>query len=60
MPILSDEMLKDLSHAYSSSDVLDLLDVDTFELLLALRDKIAENLDKFDLKPVDCACNDNL
>lgn len=51
---ISDEILRDLSHAYSSTDVLELLDIDTFELVLALREKIAENLEKFDLKPVDC------
>jgi|CoawatStandDraft_6_1074263.scaffolds.fasta_scaffold00989_7 hypothetical protein len=53
MPILSDEQLGDLAHAYSCDQIIDLLDVEPITLLLALRSEVQDNIEKFNLLPVD-------
>ena len=54
MPRLSEEILSDLASAYTSEQVLDLLEIDTQELLSILIDQLEDNLHKFELRPVDC------
>ncbi len=56
MPVatLSEEQLRDLADAYSCEQIIDLLDIDSLTLLDFFREYVEENLDKFNLRPVDC------
>jgi hypothetical protein len=58
MPQLSDEQLRDLSLAYSCDEILDILDIEPYELLLILKDRVEENIYEFNLRPVDCITDD--
>tara|TARA_R110002020_G_scaffold18907_3_gene65292 strand:+ start:6784 stop:6966 length:183 start_codon:yes stop_codon:yes gene_type:complete len=51
---LSDEQLLDISLAYSSEEILDILEIETLELADLLKERINENILKFNLRPVDC------
>ena len=55
MPVatLSEEQLRDIA-AYSCEQIIDLLDIDSLTLLDFFREYVEENLDKFNLRPVDC------
>ncbi len=52
--ILSEEQLRDIADAYSCEQIIDLLDIDSLTLLDFFREYVEENLDKFNLRPVDC------
>ena len=52
MDTLSEEQLLDISQAYSCEEIVDLLDIDS--LIDLLREELAENIHKFNLRPVDC------
>ena len=54
MAILSEEQLRDIADAYSCEQIIDLLDIDSLTLLDFFREYVEENLDKFNLRPVDC------
>jgi hypothetical protein len=56
MPVvtLSEEQLRDIADAYSCEQIIDLLDIDSLTLLDFFREYVEENLDKFNLRPVDC------
>lgn len=54
MATLSEEQLRDLADAYSCEQIIDLLDIDSLTLLDFFREYVEENLDKFNLRPVDC------
>ena len=56
MPVatLSEEQLRDLADAYSCEQIIDLLNIDSLTLLDFFREYVEENLDKFNLRPVDC------
>jgi len=54
MPRLSDEQLTDLAEAYTIEELVEILELDALELLDLLRDKLEENIHKFNLRPVDC------
>jgi|TARA_R100000479_G_scaffold170392_1_gene112995 hypothetical protein len=51
---LSEEQLRDIADAYSCEQIIDLLDIDSLTLLDFFREYVEENLDKFNLRPVDC------
>jgi|TARA_R100001086_G_C11837513_1_gene258233 hypothetical protein len=51
---LSEEQLRDIADAYSCEQIIDLLDIDSITLLDFFREYVEENLDKFNLRPVDC------
>jgi hypothetical protein len=52
--ILSEEQLRDIADAYSCEQIIDLLDIDSLTLLDFFREYVEDNLDKFNLRPVDC------
>ena len=52
--ILSEEQLGDIAEAYSCEQIIDLLEIDSLTLLDFFREYVEENLDKFNLRPVDC------
>ena len=52
-PTLSKEQLLDISLAYSSEEILEVLGIETLELAQMLQERIEENLYKFNLRPVD-------
>jgi hypothetical protein len=54
MPQLSDEMLGDIAEAHSPEAIVEILDLDSLELLLAFRERVQEQLIKFEVRPVDC------
>jgi hypothetical protein len=56
MPVatLSEEQLRDIADAYSCEQIIDLLDIDSLTLLDFFREYVEDNLDKFNLRPVDC------
>ena len=54
MPTLSEEQLRDIADAYSCEQIIDLLDIDSLTLLDFFREYVEDNLDKFNLRPVDC------
>lgn len=54
LAVLSDEQLLDISLAYSSEEILEILDIQTLELADLLKERIRENILKFNLRPVDC------
>ena len=54
MNTVSDEQLLDISEAYSCEEIVDLLDINSLKLLDLLREELAENIHKFNLRPVDC------
>jgi|TARA_R100001594_G_scaffold96576_1_gene130807 hypothetical protein len=54
MPILSEEQLIDLSEAYSCDQLIDILGIESIQLLMAFREDVEENISKFNLRPVDC------
>ena len=54
MNTLSEEQLLDISEAYSCEEIIDLLDIDSLKLLDLLREELAENIHKFNLRPGDC------
>jgi|TARA_R110002126_G_scaffold3473_1_gene19770 hypothetical protein len=51
---LSEEQILDISQAYSCEEIIDILDIDSLQLLDAFREELFENLHKFNLRPVDC------
>jgi|TARA_R110000787_G_C13207303_1_gene424728 hypothetical protein len=53
MPILSEEQLLDLAQAYSCEQIIELLDLEPMSLLLAFKTKVEDNLEEFNLRPVD-------
>tara|TARA_R100000900_G_scaffold97537_1_gene75591 strand:- start:28 stop:210 length:183 start_codon:yes stop_codon:yes gene_type:complete len=57
-PTLSKEQLLDISLAYSSEEILEVLGIETLELAQMLQERIEENLYKFNLRPVDCDIHD--
>jgi hypothetical protein len=56
--VLSDEQLLDISLAYSSEEILEILDIQTLELADLLKERILENILEFNLRPVDCNAYD--
>ena len=50
----SEEQILDISQAYSCEEIIDILDIDSLQLLDAFREELFENLHKFNLRPVDC------
>lgn len=54
MPQLSEEQLRDIADAYSCEQIIDILDIDSITLLDFFREYVEDNLDKFNLRPVDC------
>jgi len=52
--MVSDEILDDLAKAYSPEEILDILEIDSLELLHTLYDKVCEKINDFELRPVDC------
>ena len=57
-PTLSKEQLLDISLAYSSEEILEVLGIETLELAQMLQERIEENLYKFNLRSVDCDIHD--
>ena len=51
---LSEEQLIDISLAYNNEEILDILQIETIELVHILQEQIEENILKFNLRPVDC------
>jgi hypothetical protein len=51
--MISKEQLHDLSEAYTAEDILDILDMSNYDLLLLLIEQVEENIDNFQLRPVD-------
>lgn len=58
MLLLSSQQLEDIALAYSCEEILDLLGVEPFELVELLRERIEQNILKFNLRPVDCNTHD--
>jgi hypothetical protein len=54
MDTLSDEQVHDLSQAYDAYEIIDILDIESEELISLLRRRVARNIKLFDLRPVDC------
>jgi hypothetical protein len=54
VPQLSEEQLRDIADAYSCEQIIDILDIDSLTLLDFFREYVEDNLDKFNLRPVDC------
>jgi hypothetical protein len=52
--MVSEEILKDLSETYSPDEILEILGLDNFDLVVLLYDKIEDNINHFQLRPVDC------
>ena len=51
---LSEEQLIDISLAYNNEEILDILQIETIELVHILQEQIEENILNFNLRPVDC------
>jgi hypothetical protein len=51
--MISNEQLRDLSEAYTSEDILDILGMSNYDLVTLLIEQIEENIDNFQLRPVD-------
>jgi hypothetical protein len=51
--MISNEQLRDLSEAYAADDILDILGMSNYDLVILLIEQIEENIDKFQLRPVD-------
>ena len=58
LDVLCYEQLLDISLAYSSEEILEILDIQTLELADLLKERIRENILKFNLRPVDCNAYD--
>ena len=58
MPHLSDEQLEDIALAHSCEEILDILGIESYDLAELLRDRIEQDIFKFNLLPVDCNIND--
>jgi|8_EtaG_2_1085327.scaffolds.fasta_scaffold218317_2 hypothetical protein len=54
MPQLSDEMLSDIAEAHSPEEIVEILDLESIDLLLSFRDRVQEQLTKFEVRPLDC------
>tara|TARA_R110002020_G_scaffold31877_1_gene98782 strand:- start:467 stop:640 length:174 start_codon:yes stop_codon:yes gene_type:complete len=54
MPQLSDEMLSDIAEAHSPEEIVEILDLESIDLLLSFRDRVHEQLTKFEVRPLDC------
>jgi hypothetical protein len=54
VPQLSEEQLRDIADAYSCEQIIDILDIDSLTLLDFFREYVEDNLNKFNLRPVDC------
>jgi hypothetical protein len=54
MPTLSEEQLRDLAEAYNCDQIVDILNIEPMELLLAFREDVEYNITNFNLRPVDC------
>tara|TARA_R110000824_G_scaffold217460_2_gene403952 strand:- start:1037 stop:1210 length:174 start_codon:yes stop_codon:yes gene_type:complete len=54
MPQLSDEMLRDIAEAHSPEEIVEILDLESIDLLLSFRDRVREQLTRFDVRPIDC------
>ena len=52
--MLSDDILSDIAQAHSPEDIVEILDLDSLELLLAFRERVQEHLTKFEVRPLDC------
>ena len=53
MPLLSDQILGDIAEAYSTEEVIELLDLESIDILDAFRDRVRENLTRFEIRPID-------
>lgn len=42
-----------MSEAYAADDILDILGMSNYDLVILLIEQIEENIDKFQLRPVD-------
>ncbi len=58
MPTLSDEQLLDISLCYSCDQIIEILEIEPHELLLILKDRVEENIFKFNIIPIDCETNE--
>ena len=54
MPQLSDEMLSDIAEAHSPEEIVEILVLESIDLLLSFRDRVQEQLTKFEVRPLDC------
>jgi hypothetical protein len=54
MPTLSEEQLRDLAEAYNCDQIVDILNIEPMQLLLAFREDVEYNITDFNLRPVDC------
>jgi len=54
MPQLSDEMLSDIAEAHSPEEIVEILDLESIDLLLSFRERVQEQLTRFDVRPIDC------
>ena len=54
MPQLSDEMLSDIAEARSPEEIVEILDLESIDLLLSFRERVQEQLTRFDVRPIDC------
>ena len=52
--MLSDQILSDIADAYSPEQILEILELEPLELLQSFRERVQENLTKFEMRPVDC------
>tara|TARA_Y100001951_G_C11268435_1_gene257120 strand:+ start:505 stop:678 length:174 start_codon:yes stop_codon:yes gene_type:complete len=52
--MLSDQILSDIADAYSPEQILEILELEPLELLQSFRERVQENLTKFEIRPVDC------
>tara|TARA_B100000700_G_C14590380_1_gene644337 strand:- start:325 stop:504 length:180 start_codon:yes stop_codon:yes gene_type:complete len=58
MSTLSDEQLLDISMCYTCDQIVDILEIESHELLLLLRERVEESILKFNIRPVDCETNE--
>ena len=54
MQKLSEDILSDLASAYTSEQILEMLGINTVELLCLLSEQVEDNIHKFELRPLDC------
>jgi hypothetical protein len=52
--MLSDQILYDISEAYSPEQILEILELDPLDILQAFRERVQDNINKFEIRPVDC------
>ena len=52
--MLSEEQLSDIAEGYSPEQILEILDITSLEILMQFRERVQENLTKFEMRPVDC------